>query len=68
MKAEQLLRTEFYRTLYAGFKTESVNPHTPRIRRRSFLRRLRVLRMILRRFATPDTLNAFVELERERME
>jgi hypothetical protein len=34
MKPEQLLRTEFYRTRSAGLKTESINPNTPRIRRR----------------------------------
>jgi hypothetical protein len=48
MKEKKLLRTEFYRTRSAGTKTESANPNTPRIRRRSFLRRLRLLRIILR--------------------
>ena len=32
----------------AGTKTESVNPNTPTIRRRSFVRRLRLLKIILR--------------------
>jgi hypothetical protein len=53
MKPEQLLRTEFYRTRSAGLKTESVNPNTPRIRQRSFLRRLRVLKIILRPILNP---------------
>jgi hypothetical protein len=44
----KLLRTECYRTRSAGTKTESVNPNTPTIRRRSFVRRLRLLRIILR--------------------
>lgn len=52
MKEKKLLRTEFYRTRSAGIKTESVNPDTP-IRRRSFLSRLRLLRIILRPTLNP---------------
>jgi hypothetical protein len=48
MKEKKLLRTEFYRTHSVGTKPESVNRSTPRIRRRSFLRRLRLLRIIIR--------------------
>jgi hypothetical protein len=53
MKAKKLLRTEFYRTRSAGTKTESVNPKTPRILRRPFLRRLRLLSIILRLTLNP---------------
>jgi hypothetical protein len=63
MKEKKLLRTEFYRTHSAGSKTESVNPDTPRVRRRSFLRVLRALRIILRPTLS-STLAA--ELERSR--
>jgi hypothetical protein len=48
MKEKKLLRTEFYRTHSVGTKPESANRSTPRIRRRSFLRRLRLLRIIIR--------------------
>jgi hypothetical protein len=48
MKKEKLLRTEFYGTRSVGTKTASANPNTPCIRRASFLRRLRLLRIILR--------------------
>jgi hypothetical protein len=54
MKEKKLLRTEFYRTRSAGTKPESANPNTPRIRRRSFLRRLRLLRIILRPTLNPE--------------
>jgi hypothetical protein len=64
MKEKKLLRTEFYRTRSAGTKTESVNPNTPRVRRRSFLRVLRVLRIILRPILS---FKLAAELERSRI-
>jgi hypothetical protein len=48
MNEKKLLRTEFYRTHSVGTKPESINRSTPRIRRRSFLRRLRLLRIFIR--------------------
>jgi hypothetical protein len=44
MKVQKLLRTECYRTRSVATKTESVRPNTHRVPRRSFLRRLGLLR------------------------
>jgi hypothetical protein len=53
MKEKKLLRTEFYRPRSAGPKTEPVNPDSPPIQQRSFLMRLRLLRIILRPTLNP---------------